>query len=131
MAQLENSRKLFLRSWRTSWTARILAIVIGLVAAVVAVALFVGAIMLPAWIPVIIGLVALLLVAVYFEKVPIPRKYTDWLFTRVGPVFVAPLVWLGSRVTLALTPTFLNAGRVDVVLGTDSATGDEQPAIVQ
>jgi NTE family protein len=131
MAQLENSRKLFLRSWRTSWTARILAIVIGLVAAVVAVALFVGAIMLPAWIPVIVGLVALLLVAIYFEKVPIPRKYTDWLFTRVGPVFVAPLVWLGSRVTLALTPTFLNAGRVDVVLGTDSATGDEQPAIVQ
>lgn len=131
MDQLENARKLFLRSWRTGWRARIVAIVLGLVAAAVAGALIVGAIMLPAWIPVTAGLVTLSLVAIYFEKLPIPRRYTDWLFTRVGPVLVAPFLWLGSRVTLALTPTFLNAGRLDVVLGTDAARGEEQPAIVQ
>jgi predicted acylesterase/phospholipase RssA len=131
MAQLENARKLFLRSWRTSWTARIVAVALGLIAVAAAVAVFVGAIMLPAWIPVTAGLVTLLLVALYFEKLPIPRDYTDWLFTRVGPVLLAPFLWLGSRITLALTPAFLDAGRADGVLAADAVTGEEQPAIVQ
>ena len=86
---------------------------------------------LPASIPVVAGLATLLLVAVYFEKLPIPRKYTDWVFTRVAPVLAAPFLWLGSRITLALTPTFLKAGRADAVLGAESVPGEQQPAIVQ
>ena len=53
------------------------------------------------------------------------------MFTRVAPVLAAPFLWLGSRITLALTPTFLKAGRADAVLGAESVPGEQQPAIVQ
>ena len=113
IAQLETARKLFFKSWRTSWATKVVGIVLALIGLAVMVALVCGLMQLSARLLVLLGVAALVVIGLYLEKIPVPTRYSDPVFTRLNPVLLAPFLWLGSKITLALTPAFLKAGRAE------------------
>ena len=120
----------FGKAIRLSWPARLLAL--GLAAAAVlllVVLLLIDGVRgffaepIPVWVVLaILGAVLLLLVLYLNRRLPRPlRVFSDLLYTQVFPALLALPLWLASLLTLVFSRMFLDAGRVERVLGRPQA----------
>jgi NTE family protein len=132
LKSLVTSKRRFGKAASVSLTARLVGLLLMLCGAAAAIALGYWATKLPGLILVLLGIVLIALVGLYLAQEirfkPL-RRLADFIFTRISPVLLAPVLWLSAGVTLGLTPTFLKAGRLDRVLeGKRAEAGERAPA---
>jgi NTE family protein len=119
LKRLETSRKRFGKAATVSTSARAFGALLALCGVAAAVALAYWAAQLPGWLLVALAIAVAALTGLYMAQEirwkPL-RRLADFVFMRIAPALLAPVLWISSGVTLGLTPTFLAAGRLDRVL---------------
>lgn len=77
-----------------------------------------GAVLLLVFGSVVVGLLVALYLKPDFRGDRI-KRLSDWLYTRLAPALLAPVFYLAAKAMLWLNETFLRAGRLEVVLGSE------------